>query len=185
MLLDSDQLKVDNFSLNMAGNSKINGLDIECVAADLDFGGSSNANVSVDVDTKLNITAGNSSTINLTQKGGNSIVNTKGSAVLNLNVNAVDIDIEAAGGSSTYISGVASMLEVEASAGSLIDAEALEAKEGNFIQSGSSKCHVNIEERMKVNLTGGCMLSFKRKPMIEVDRIVNSTLIKADDPKRK
>jgi len=185
VLLDSDQLKVDNFSLNMAGNSKINGLDIECVTADLDFGGSSNSNVSVDVDTKLNITAGNSSTINLTQKGGNSIVNTKGSAVLNLNVNAVDIDIEAAGGSSTYISGVASMLEVEASAGALIDAEALEAKEGNFIQSGSSKCHVNIEERMKVNLTGGCMLSFKRKPMIEVDRIVNSTLIKADDPKRK
>ena len=38
---------------------------------------------------------------------------------------------------------------------------------------------------MRVNLTGGCMLTFKRTPRIEVERIVNSTLIKADDPKRK
>jgi hypothetical protein len=29
------------------------------------------------------------------------------------------------------------------------------------------------------------MLTFKRSPAIEVERIVNSTLIKADDPKRK
>ena len=77
------------------------------------------------------------------------------------------------------------MLDVESAGSSLIDAEALEVKEGNFVQSGSSKCHVNVEERMKVNLTGGCMLTFKRKPSIEVERIVNSTLIKADDPKRK
>ena len=69
--------------------------------------------------------------------------------------------------------------------GSMIDAEALEVKEGNFLQSGSSKCHVNVEDRMRVNLTGGCMLTFKRTPRIEVERIVNSTLIKADDPKRK
>ena len=95
------------------------------------------------------------------------------------------MDIEAAGNSSIYLSGIASMLDVEAQNSSFLDAEALEVKEGYFIQSGSSRCHVNVEERMKVNLTGGCMLTFKRKPSIEVERIVNSTLIKADDPKRK
>ena len=77
------------------------------------------------------------------------------------------------------------MLTVEASGYSRTDAELLDASEGLITQSGSSKCHVNISDKMKVNLTGGSMLTFKRTPSIEVDRIVNSTLIKADDPKRK
>ena len=185
VLLDADDMKVDNFSLRTAGGAKVNRIQVDCVSADLKFEGSSQSNVTVDVDTKLNISTENSSVSNVLQRGGNSIVKTKGSSVLNLKVEVVDVDIESAGGSSIYLSGLASMLDVEAQNGSLIDAEALEVKEGNFIQSGSSKCHVNVEDRMKVNLTGGCMLTFKRTPSIEVDRIVNSTLIKADDPKRK
>jgi hypothetical protein len=173
------------FSLNTSGSAKISRLNVNCITADLSFNGSSNSNVVVDVDTKLTVNSENSSVNNVTQRGGNAIIVAKGSSTLNINVEVVDVDIESAGGSTIYLSGLASMIDVEAAGGSHIDAEALEVKEGNFIQSGSSKCHVNVEERMKVNLTGGCMLTFKRKPSIEVDRIVNSTLIKADDPKRK
>lgn len=184
-LIAANDIKVDMFSLHTSGSAKVNGLNVNCISADLKFSGSSMSNVVVDVDTKLNINSENSSVNNVTQRGGNSVVIAKGASTLNLKVEVVDIDIESAGGSTLYVSGLASMLDVEASGSSVIDAEALEVKEGNFIQSGSSKCHVNVEERMKVNLTGGCMLTFKRKPSIEVDRIVNSTLIKADDPKRK
>ena len=184
-LLDADDIKVDMFSLKTSGSAKISRLNVNCITADLSFNGSSNSNVVVDVDTKLTVNSENSSVNNVTQRGGNAIIVAKGSSTLNINVEVVDVDIESAGGSTIYLSGLASMIDVEAAGGSLIDAEALEVKEGNFIQSGSSKCHVNVEERMKVNLTGGCMLTFKRKPSIEVDRIVNSTLIKADDPKRK
>lgn len=185
VLLDADDIRVDYFTLRTSGSAKVNRLNIDCVTADLFFEGSSQANVSVDVDTKLNVTAENSSISNVMQKGGNSIVKMKGSSVLNLKVDVVDVDVESVFTSTLNVSGLAAMLYVESSGSSLIDAEALEVKEGNFIQSGSSKCHVNVEERMKVNLTGGSMLTFKRKPAIEVDRIVNSTLIKADDPKRK
>ena len=184
-LIDANDIKVDMFSLQTSGSAKVNGLNVNCISADLKFNGSSMSNVVVHVDTKLNINSENSSVNNVTQRGGNSVVIAKGTSTLNLNVEVVDVDIESAGGSTLYVSGLASMLDVEAAGGSVIDAEALEVKEGNFIQTGSSKCHVNVEERMKVNLTGGCMLTFKRKPSIEVDRIVNSTLIKADDPKRK
>ena len=184
-LLDADDIKVDMFSLRTAGSAKVGRIKVDCVSADLSFNGSSQAGVVVDVDTKLNISAENSSVSTVTQTGGNAVVVTKGSSTLNLKVEVVDVDVESAGGSTLYLSGLASMLDVEAAGGSLIDAEALEVKEGNFIQTGSSKCHVNVEERMKVNLTGGCMLTFKRTPRIEVDRIVNSILIKADDPKRK
>ena len=184
-LIEADDIKVDVFTLHTAGSAKVSRIKVDCVSADLTFNGSSQAGVIVDVDTKLNINAENSSVSNVTQSGGNSVVVSKGSSTLNLKAEVVDVDIESAGGSTIYLSGLASMLDVEAAGGSMIDAEALEVKEGNFIQTGSSKCHVNVEERMKVNLTGGCMLTFKRKPSIEVDRIVNSTLIKADDPKRK
>lgn len=185
VLLEAADIKTDNFSLKTTGNAKVNRLMVDCVSADFKFEGSSQSNVTVKVDTKLNIATENSSVSNVVQKGGNSIVKSKWSSTLNLNVEVVDVDIEAAGNSSIYLSGIASMLDVEAQNSSFLDAEALEVKEGYFIQSGSSRCHVNVEERMKVNLTGGCMLTFKRKPSIEVERIVNSTLIKADDPKRK
>lgn len=185
VMLDADDIKVDAFELRASGSSKINRLKVECVNANLSFGGNNQSSIDITVDTKLNILAENSSTSSITQRGGNSIVESRGSSVLNLNVMVVDVDLETHGGSSIYLSGRASMLDVEAEGGSTIDAEALEVKEGNFLQSGSSKCHVNVEERIKVNLTGGCMLTFKRKPVIEVERIVNSTLIKADDPKRK
>ena len=185
VMLDADDMTVDAFELRTAGAAKVNRLKVDCVNASLSFGGSSQVNVDVSVDTKLNIKSENSSVSNVVQTGGNSVVESRGSSTLNLKVMVVDVDIESHGGSTTYLSGIASMLDVEAEGGSTIDAEALEVKEGNFIQSGSSKCHVNVEERMKVNLTGGCMLTFKRKPSIEVERIVNSTLIKADDPKRK
>lgn len=185
VLLDADDIKVDYFTLSTSGNAKVNNLDIDCVSADITVEGNSQANLTVDVDTKLNIVTENSSVSNVMQNGGNSVVKTKGSSVLNLKVEVVDVEVESVFSSSLNLSGLASMLYVESSGSSLIDAEALEVKEGNFVQSGSSKCHVNVEERMKVNLTGGCMLTFKRKPDIEVDRIVNSTLIKADDPKRK
>ena len=185
VLLDSDGIKVDNFSLVTSGNAKVNSLYIDCVSAELDFGGGSQSNVTVDVDTKLRLSAENTSVNNVNQKGGNSELNVKGSSTTNLKVETVGVDIEAAGGSNVYISGIASLLDVDSAGSSMIDAEALEVKEGNFLQSGSSKCHVNVEDRMRVNLTGGCMLTFKRTPRIEVERIVNSTLIKADDPKRK
>ncbi len=185
VLLDSERMKVDNFTLEVSGNAVLNRLYVDCVMADLSFMGSSQSNVSIEVDTKLNIQTENSSVSNVDQNGGNSICRVKGSSVLNLKVAVVDVDIETSGSSNTYISGLASMLDVKSSGFSMIDAESLEVKEGNFLQSGSSKCHANVEERMKVNLTGGCMLTFKRKPAIEVERILNSTLIKSDDPKRK
>lgn len=185
VLLDSDNIHVDNFKLNVSGSAKVNRLYLDCVTAALTFAGSSQSAVNAEIDTKLNVSTENSSSANISQKGGNAILKSKGASSLNLNVDGVDLDLEASGNAAIYISGIASMIDVEAAGSSMTDAEALEVREGNFVQSGSSKCHVNVAERMKVNLTGGCMLTFKRKPVIEVDRIVNSTLIKADDPKRK
>jgi len=185
ILMDAERLKVDNFELNVSGSAFVNRLHVDCGSATFDFNNSCQANVSISVDSKLTITTSNSSKVNVSQRGGNGFFTTKGSSTLNVTGEYLVVETDASGSSETFLSGKASILKVEASGTSMTDAEALEVKEGDFELSGPSKCHVNVEEYMKVNLTGGTMLTFKRKPVIEVDRIVNSTLIKADDPKRK
>ena len=95
------------------------------------------------------------------------------------------LEVEVAGSSESHFSGTASFLKVLASNLSKVDAELIEAQEGDIMLSGSAKCYVNVTEKLKVNLTGGSMLTFKRTPVFEIDRIVNSTLIKADDARRK
>ena len=77
------------------------------------------------------------------------------------------------------------MLKVTGAGLSRVDAELIECGDGDVVLSGSAKCHVNVTDHLKVNLVGGSMLTFKRNPAFEIDRVVNSTLIKADDVKRK
>ena len=95
------------------------------------------------------------------------------------------LEVEGTAGSESHISGNATLLSATGSGSTRIDAELLDVPEGNVLLSGSAKCHVNVSDKLKVNLTGSSMLTFKRSPVFEIERIVNSTLIKADDEKRK
>jgi len=184
-LLESDEILVDRFRLDVSGNAKVERLHVKCNSAELKFSNGSFSNINIAPASKVSVLVENSANVNICQNGGNGMYEVKGSAVVNVNAEILEMEVNAAGGSETYLSGIASVLTVDASGTAKIDAEALEVKEGKFLQCGSSKCHVNVEQHMTVNLTGGTVLTFKRKPNIEVERIINSTLIKADDPKRK
>lgn len=182
----SDVLNSDNFTLTVSDNAKIQQLKVTCSTADIDALKSAELNAEFTVASKLYLEAGNSSKVSVQQNGGNSFIEMDGSSYADLKCSEVQaVEVIASSGAEAHISGTASMLTVSASGMSRTDAELLEAREGSITQTGSSKCHVNVTRKMKVNLTGGSMLTFKRTPEIEVDRIVNSTLIKADDPKRK
>lgn len=180
-----DELKSDNFTLTASDNAKIQQLRISCATADMNVSRSVEMTAEMNVASKLYLDAGNSAKVSLSQNGGNSFLELDGSAYVDMKASVQSLEIIASSGAESHVSGTASLLTVNASGLSRTDAELLEVKEGQITQTGSSKCHVNVTDKMKVNLTGGCMLTFKRTPAIEVDRIVNSTLIKADDPKRK
>ena len=181
----SDYLRSDDFTLTATGDVKIQQLRVSCTTAAMDI--SRNAVVSAEmvVANTLTLETSNSSSVSLDQKGGLTVLDMSGSSHVDLKAEVQSVEVKASSGSESHISGTSSTLIVEASGSSRTDAELLEAREGYMIQSGSSKCHVNIYDKMKVNMTGGSMLTFKRTPAIEVERSVNSTLIKADDPKRK
>lgn len=180
-----DILKSDNFTLTASDNAKIQQLRIFCSSAEINVSKNVELSAEIKVASKLYLEAKNSSKVSLVQDGGNSFLELEGSSYVDMKATVQAIDVIASSGAESHISGTASLLTVNASGLSRTDAELLEVNEGQMTQTGSSKCHVNVTDKMKVNLTGGCMLTFKRTPAIEVDRIVNSTLIKADDPKRK
>ena len=185
VITKSDGLKSENFTLTATDNSRIEKLPLQCVSAEVNLSKGAVAFINVNASKTLYLDISNSSEANIRQESGSMDAKIAGSAVLKTNVNVSEMNIDIAGGTEAYLTGTASMLKVKAAGLSVTDAEALEVSDAEMEQTGSSKCYVNVVNNLKVNLTGGCLLSFKRNPSIEVDRIVNSTMIKADDPKSK
>ncbi len=185
VLSHCDRFHASTFALTVSDNAKVAQFRLDCSTAELDFAKSAWASVEVNSSEKLYVHALNSSDVTLLQNGGVVFVDASGSSSVKVKGSMAEADVYAANSSEVTMMGTASVLKVKAAGVSRTDAEQLEAREGDIEQTGASKCHVNVTDHLKVSLTGGSMLTFKRKPAIEVDRIVGSTLIKADDPKRK
>ena len=157
---------------------------LDCSNAEFKVSKSAKLAGTVNIASRLNISASNSANVSLTQNGGNVFVEQAHSAYVDLRANVTTIEVEATGGSEAHLSGTASLLKVTGTGSSRVDAELLESLDGEVMLTGA-KSHVNITENLKVTLTNGAMLTFKRKPVFEIVRILNSTLITADDEKRK
>lgn len=185
LVKQSDELKSDNFTLTATDNVKIQQLKVSCVDADLNVSKSAEVCVEMKVKDNLKFETTNSAKVLLVQNGGNAALKLGGSSLFEMKAEVQDLTVEAVSGVESHISGTASMLKVNATAYSRTDAELLDVSTGHMILTGSAKCHVNVAEKMIVNVTGGAMLTFKRTPVIEVERILNSSILKADDPKRK
>jgi hypothetical protein len=181
----SDELKSDNFTLTASDDVKIQHLKVSCSTAEINVSRSADVTSDIKVGNRLYLETSNSAKISLVQNGGNAFVKQVGSSVVDLKATVQDVDLTISSSSEARISGRACTLTVNASGSSRTDAELMDVHEGYITMTSSSKCYVNVADKLKVNLTGGSMLTFKRTPAIEVDRIVNSTFIKADDPKRK
>lgn len=184
-LVHCDSFYNENFTATLSGNAVAAQLNVGCSTAELNVSKSAKVTAALAVESKVYLNTSNSATVSLTQNGGNAFLKLGGSSLVDMRAEAQSVEVEASSSAESHVSGVASMLKVTAVGLSRTDTELLETKDGDVTLSGSAKCHVNVTDNLKVNLTGGSMLTFKRKPSIEVDRIVNSTLIKADDPKRK
>lgn len=181
----SDELKSEKFTLTASDNAKVQHLRVTCSTADMNVSRSAEVSAEMYVASRLYIKSLNSAKVSIVQNGGNAFLEQDGSSLIDFKATVQSLEVLASSGAESRISGTASMLTVDASGYSRTDAELLDVAEGMITQTGSSKCHVNVSDKMKVNLTGGSMLTFKRTPTIEVDRILNSSLLKADDPKRK
>lgn len=180
-----DNFVAETFTLTATDNVLVSQLNVDCSTAELNLSKNAQVNGVVNAASKLYLNASNSTQVSLTQNGGNTFINQSNSTYIDMQATVNTLEIEASGSSESHFSGTASMQKVISSGLSRVDTELLDAKDGDVMLNGSAKCHVNVSETLKVNLTGGAMLTFKRNPAFEIDRVVNSTLIKADDVKRK
>ena len=185
VLATCDRFETETFTMTVSDNALVSYFDVTCSTGELNVSKNAQATGTVAVTSKMYLNASNSAQVSLTQNGGNAFISQANSAYIDYKATLNTIEVESVGGSESHISGTASLLKVTSSGLSRVDAEILESKDGDVVLSGSAKCHVNVTDHLKVNLVGGSMLTFKRNPVFEIDRVVNSTLIKADDVKRK
>lgn len=181
----ADVVKADNFTLVLSDKAKVNKLNIESETAEINLSKSAYANVEATTSKTLYVNTENTSQAIVKHFGNAISLTSAGTSMQNIESEVVSMNASLNGGSTIEVKGSAAKLQVKGAATSRLTAEALAADNASVEQTGSSKCHVNVTGNILVNLTGGAMLTFMGKPTIEVDRIVNSTLIKHDDPRRK
>ncbi len=186
ILKRSDVIYSDDFTLTLNDKARADKMFLECQSAELTLSKSSYADVETRIADKLYVTTSNTSKAVVKQSGSGLRIDASGSSMVDAIVEVDSIEVLASGMAETkFISGSAGDISVTASGSSKVDAESLAISKAAMLQTGSSKCYMNITDTVRVNLTGNSLMTFKNKPYIDVERIVGSTLIKADDPKRK
>jgi len=180
-----DSFTTDTFTLTASDNSLVSQLNVSCSTGEINVSKNAQVTASLEVTSKLYVNASNSSQLTLIQKGGNTFLTQGGSSYVDMNAAVTTMEVENNSGSQSHMTGTCSLLKVKGAGLSRFDAELLEATDGDITLSGSAKCYVDVTNNLKVNITGGALLSFKRNPSFEIERVVNSTLIKAEDVKKK
>lgn len=182
----SDVLYSDTFTLTVNDKARVDKIYVDCNTAEINLTKAAYADVETHAAEMLYVITSNTSQAVVKQTGKGLKIDAAGSSTVNAIVDVDKVDVMTAGtAAATLVSGAADNMKVSAVGASRIDAEAVSILTADMSQAGTSKCHVNVTDTLKVNLTGSTMLTFKNKPYIDVERIVGSTLIKADDPRRK
>lgn len=179
-----EEFNAESISLNLTDHTEVLNMNINAASVALALSKNAKLSGTVNVQNRLNVKASNAANVSLALTGGDVFVEHGNSSYVDIRSTVNRVEVDATGGSESHISGIAASLKVTGAGSSRVDAEQLEAQNGEVMLSGS-KCHVNVAENLKVNLSGGSMLTFKREPVFKVERILNSTLITADDEKRK
>lgn len=181
----ADLIAAPNFTLVLKDKAKVNKIIFEGETAEINLSKNSYASIEATTAKTLYVTTENASQA-IVKHFGNAInLISSGTSTQSVESEVVNMNADFSGGSTIEVKGSSAMLQAKGSGTSRLTAEGVVADSASVTQTGSSKCHVNVTGNLLVNLSGGAMLTFMDKPTIEVERIVNSTLIKHDDPRRK
>ena len=181
----ADVINAPNFTLILTDKAKVNKINFEGETAEINLSKGAYASIEATTVKTLYVTTENTSQAIVKHFGNAISLVSSGASTQNVESEVVNMNADFSGGSTIEVKGSTTMLQANGSGTSRLTAEETVADSASVTQTGSSKCHVNVTGNLLVNLSGGAMLTFKDKPVIEVERILNSTLIKHDDPRRK
>lgn len=186
ILHKADVIHSEEFKLTVNEKARVDKIYVDCRKAEINLSKNAYADVEARASEMLYVITSNSSKAIVKQSGKSIKIDAAGSSSVTGIVEVDDVNVITSSMAAVTLSpGSAESMSVSAAGSSKLDAEAMAVSKASMVQSGTAKCHVNVIDTLKVNLTGSTMLTFKNKPYIDVERIIGSTLIKADDPKRR
>lgn len=186
VLVQSDTIRIETFGLKLNDDARIEKLNLKCAAADIALTKSAYANLNVSVTDKLSLMVGNNAEVIVNQSGSSElVVSAAGNSQVRTTIDVPKLDLSVSSSADIICIGNAQTVNLKAAGTSTVQAETLNVVEATVEQTGSSKCYMNVSDKIQVNLTGGSMMTFTQTPVLDIVRVVNSTLIKANDPKRK
>ncbi len=182
----SDVIYSDSFTLTLNDKARVDKIFLECRTAELNLSKNSYADIESRISEKLFVVTANTAKAVVNQTGAGLKIEASGTSMVDATVQVDSAEVVSTGFSEVkFVSGTCGRLSVNASGTSKVDAESTAVGNAYMIQAGTAKSYMNVSDTIKVNLTGNSLMTFKNKPYIDVERIIGSTLIKADDPKRK
>ena len=195
ILTGTEEFVASDFELVAAGKTKVKNLSITAASAKISLKKNAFANLVVRTDRALEISTDNNASLDLSYdaenltlvSGGSSIVNADGPCV-NLNLTTAGssqvkissetevVDIVAEGNSQLTLTGKAYDLKIQGSRNASVDALAMPLETVDANMANSSSVLVDASKSIHANLVGGSALYFTGNPVIEIEKIVKSTL---------
>lgn len=176
-------IKSDRFSMTMTDNAVLSDFSLSCSSAAVHLAKSADAAMTIRADSlSFETLAGARAKVDF--KGKFLSADFSGASESTFVIEADQAEVISSGASNSVLKGSAGTLSVKASNISELNAEQLKAGSSYMTQTLSSRCHV-CTDSLKVNLSGGSYLIFGGKPVVEVERIVNSTMMNEEDAARK
>lgn len=181
-VVSKENLKVDDLTVEVGNAACVKNLAVDGQAVKVKL--SNKASGRFDLYCKeVEYSADNSASSTLVLNCSNFIASNNGSSVTTADGDFKIVEINSKNSSSFTITGGADKLCVTGSGSSTVNSDGLTVMTGEVSLSNSALCKINAKKALKVELLNSSHLIYNSNPVIEVDRIVGSTMTKSSDTK--
>ena len=195
ILTGTEEFVSTDFELSAIGKSQVKNLSVTAATAKISLKKNAAANLVLRTDRDIEISTDNNSTLDLSYdtetltlwSGGSSVINadgpcvtmnltTTGSSQVKISSETEVVNITAEGNSLLTLNGKAYDMKVQGARNASVDALAMPLETVDANLANNSSVLVDASKSIHVNLVGGSALYYTGNPLIEIEKIIKSTL---------
>lgn len=178
----ADNIKSDEMIFELFNSSSVRNVVVDCKACKLQLANKASGRFDIYCN-EAEYLADNAASSTIKFNTNRLICTTNGSSTTTIDGEFSDLELRSRNYSRLNISGSGNKATFECSSSSVINADALSLYNAEVDLSNSAVCKVNAKDNLKVQLLGSSHLIYNSAPVIEVERIVNSTMTRSSDTK--
>ena len=195
ILTGTEEFVSTDFELAAAGKSQVKNLSVTAATAKVSLKKNAAANLVLRADRSIEVATDNNSTLDLSYdaetltlySGGSSIISadgpcvtmnltTTGSSQVKVSSETEVVNVSAEGNSLLTLNGKAYDMKVQGARNASVDALAMPLETVDANLANNSSVLVDASKSIHVNLVGGSALYYTGNPLIEIEKIIKSTL---------